>query len=779
MKFFWKHIWRSVRRAPLQPLFILLTVVCSVAVAVTALRLSVAFTGHSEKIAGENQLLGDLLISMRGDSNVRMLFREDAQELIGDKGDVIGEFRLSGFAERGEEDLFVSVSAVDLEKTDAFYQFVYTEYDTFTRENIDSSAVLSVTAAEKLGVWVGDTVTVRVLGESFSYTVRAVAEESGLLTDSDMLVSTHRISRALASRVPAIAALGDAFVPYTRLLVRLNDAAEGEAVKQLLESSDSFENMNVELTARESQYRFLALTQSVILWLPSVLILLLTVFLILNALHWLHTQRRTDTALFCACGASERHLALLQYMENGAYALLGSMGGLLLSFPLVQWAGAQYEWQTERLLPNPASLLFGFFWAVLLIEGCTAWHLYRHKLLPLAEQLQEVEGTNLPTPPKKMQWLPFGLSLLFFAIACAVPIKLRFIPAIVALILFVLFLFSAVQNLFGWMARGVQRLLELQKRPPWSLLFACKRLQTCSLLRHVARLFTILLSLLFALTVCVDTLQEQMLNMTDAVSSDYVAANADEETVAAVAAHPDVEGVLRFSYLPLVDVENGTTAFAFSVSDSAEGFLSFAGLPETRPQGDEVILSVGIAALAGADVGDELRLTVDGVSHTFTVSEIVKTHMHFVTFDVETLGMKHELLGINWREGVDSARAYEEVCALLEQNAAVLIDPQDIFETVPQTVTSHVTILRSGVGVASILTLISCIHVLSQLYHAQKQEHAILCQNGMTRGGIRRMIATELLVAVILSVLFSAVFGSILCALANFGIRSFGIVLFL
>lgn len=779
MSFFWKHIWRSVRRAPLQPLFILLTVVCSVSVAITALRLSVAFTEHSEAVAGEEQHLGDLLISMRGDSDVRMLFREDAERLIADQGAVIGEFRLSGFAERPEGDVFVSVSAVDLEQTDAFYQFVYTEYDTFTRENVDSSAVLSVTAAERLGVRVGDRVTLRVLGESFSYTVRAIAEEEGLLTSCDMLVSTHRISRALASRVPAIAALGDAFVPYTRLLVRLNDPAQGEAVKQFLLSSEAFSKMNVELTARESQYRFLALTQSVILWLPSVLILLLTVFLILNALHWLHTQRRTDTALFCACGASERHLALLQYMENGAYALLGAFGGMALSVPMLQWTGAQYEWQAERLYPDLPSLLFGFLWAVLLIEGCTAWHLYRHKLLPLAEQLQEVEGTNLPTPLKKMQLLPLGLSLLFLAVACLVPIKLRFLPAIVALILFVLFLFSTLPALFGRIARLAERLLERPKRPSWSLLFACKRLQTCSLLRHVARLLTVLLSLLFALTVCVDVLQEQMFHMTDAVTTDCVAVNADGETVEAVAAHPDVEGVLRFSYLPLVDVADGTTAFAFSVSDSAEAFLSFPGFPQTRPTGDEVILSVGIAELVGAHVGDDLRLTVNGVSHTFTVTEIVKTHMHFVTFDVKTLGMEYELLGVNFKEGADSARAYEELCAILEQNASVLIEPESIFDTIPQTVTSHVTILRSGVGVATVLTLFSCVHVLSQLYHAQKKEHAILRQNGMTGGGIRRMIVTELLLATILSVLFSFVFGTALCALTNFGIRSFGLVLFL
>ena len=146
MRFFGKHILRSVKRSPLQPVFILLTVVCSVAVAITALRLSVVFTEHSASVAGKEQLLGDLLISMRGDSDVRMLFCEDAEELIADKGEVVGEFRLSGFAEVGEQDVFLSVSAVDLEKADAFYQFAYTEYGGFTTEHLDSSAVLSVSS---------------------------------------------------------------------------------------------------------------------------------------------------------------------------------------------------------------------------------------------------------------------------------------------------------------------------------------------------------------------------------------------------------------------------------------------------------------------------------------------------------------------------------------------------------------------------------------------------------------------------------------------------------
>ena len=120
MRLFFKHLYRSVLRAPLQPLLILLTVIASTAIAVTAFRMPTMYAAHLAEMYGGRGALGDLTVTLRGDSNTRLLFAEDAEELLGDTGEVLGEFRLSGYMGEGSETRAVAVSAVDLLRADAF-----------------------------------------------------------------------------------------------------------------------------------------------------------------------------------------------------------------------------------------------------------------------------------------------------------------------------------------------------------------------------------------------------------------------------------------------------------------------------------------------------------------------------------------------------------------------------------------------------------------------------------------------------------------------------------
>jgi len=778
MKLFCKHLFGLICRFPLQPLFILCTVICSVAVAVTSVQLSVAFTRHAGEVAGEQEQLGDLLISMRADSDVRMLFCEDAEELVGTDGSVIGEFRLSGFLESGETETFLSVSAVCLEAADAFYQFHYSEYGVFTEETRATSAILSEAAAREQGLSLGDSFTLRVLGEEFPFTVRAIAGGEGLLTKSEVLIDIACIRQTLASRVPAIAALGDAFVPYTTLMVRLSDPAQGEAVKERLEGDERFADKTVEMTAKPAQYRFLVLTQSLVLWLPSLLILLLAALILLQSLQHLQEQRRVDTALFCACGASARHLGLFLVLESGFYAALGACFGVLLSIPMLRHLSGIYNWPDFPLLPQPFAVCFGIFWAILLIEGCTLLHLWRRRTLPLAEQLREVEGADLSQPRRREWILPLCVSGIAWICAVCAPIDLRFVPAIALLVAMIWLLFVTLPLFFYGLARILRGGVDRRRYVSGTWMLTVKRLLGCTVLRHVGRLTTVLLSLLLTVTVCVQVLEAQLNGLFHSVVADTVAVYADERTAEQVAAHPDVESVLRFTYLPLIEVGDGYTAFAFSAADAPEGFLELQGMPEEMPKGERVALSVGLAELLGVDVGDRVRVSVNGMEAWLTVSEVMASNIHFVVCDVTAFGIEHPFLAIRLRSGADP-RASESIVALLEQNGASRIEKEEIFNSMPRTITSHIRLLRLSLVVSAALTVIGCAHVLIRFYSSQRRERALLVQNGMTRAGIARLYLAELGLLLAVSLFLAVLCGALLCKLVDLGIRSFGMRLFL
>ena len=110
MRLLWKHLLRSSRRAPLQPLLICLTVLLSVTLTVTTASLSLWISDYIRQNNEQEQELGDILITAKGNSNSRFLFPEDAEALLGEDGRVVGEFKLTGFTPENEQLLLRSSS---------------------------------------------------------------------------------------------------------------------------------------------------------------------------------------------------------------------------------------------------------------------------------------------------------------------------------------------------------------------------------------------------------------------------------------------------------------------------------------------------------------------------------------------------------------------------------------------------------------------------------------------------------------------------------------------
>ena len=120
MKIFLKHILRTIRNAPFQSIIILLTVSLSVSVAVTAFRMNDVIRDHVDSITGVNTELGEAVITLRSDSQVRLLFEEDAEQVIGEKGTAFGEYVMTVFYEKEGQKKPVAASALDLEQADGY-----------------------------------------------------------------------------------------------------------------------------------------------------------------------------------------------------------------------------------------------------------------------------------------------------------------------------------------------------------------------------------------------------------------------------------------------------------------------------------------------------------------------------------------------------------------------------------------------------------------------------------------------------------------------------------
>ena len=139
MILFFKHIARTVKSSPYQPLLILVTLIMSVAVGVTAFRLSGVFMDRAVDKGNIDKELGDITVTASSDRDIGILFDTDAKEILGVRAEVLGTFDLVALMPSDNGAKIVTASAVDLSDADKYFSFKYYEYGSFTSENIYDS----------------------------------------------------------------------------------------------------------------------------------------------------------------------------------------------------------------------------------------------------------------------------------------------------------------------------------------------------------------------------------------------------------------------------------------------------------------------------------------------------------------------------------------------------------------------------------------------------------------------------------------------------------------
>lgn len=773
---FIKHLFRDIRRAVHGPLLILATLILSVAVAVTAFGARNMFAAHADALSLHAQQMGDVLVTLRGDSAVRYLFAEDARELLGDRGEVLGEFRLSAPVE-GKEDLgWLSVSAVDIAAADAFYDFTYTAYGSFTAQNLNESVILSETAARRAGVTVGDSLTVTLLSERVTYTVQAVARGEGLLTERDMLISLRGVLRLLSEKAPVIATLGDSFAPCTQLMIHADDPA---AVRELLLADSAFSDKQITLSSEESGNDFLYLVQTVAVWIVALLLFLLSALLIATCLRLLQMRRRREYALFAAAGADRRRLHSLQYLEGGIYALAGALGGVALSYPLMRGMGSLFAWQTEPLTPTVTEVVFGFLFSPALIGICTYLHLRRQRTLCLAEQLGDAEAVAWHTggTERGRLLLPVSTAAALLAVPLS-PLSLRYYPAAVGMVLLPL----SVYRVAPLAVRGAARLLDgmtagCGRLAGW-LRLCFKNLKRQTGICHAGGLFAVLMTLLLSAVFCQQVIERQLELLDTTLTADYVVAGASPSLEREIDADEAVAGSADFGMYSRVELPNGYTVNALSVSGDVEQCVSSALLPATLPRGQQVSVPETVAAVLDVSIGDTLSLKWGGNTYALTVVSYLPVSTTMILWDAPALGLAEDLLCIRLAEGLTEAETESfrlRMSEALEAQGAHLADAEAVYSTVPATLQGFLRLLVYAELFALLLTLTGICNTLVAQYRNRREEWRLLRMAGMTRSALRGMVATELVMLFLIAALCATLAYGGMRFFMDAGMRSFGV----
>jgi len=775
---FLKHIYRSIKKSPLQPIIILITLTLAVATFITSVKICINVAKETAIYKNTDHYICDITVKPSKSDDIRLLFVEDCKEIIKDEGMVHGEFNLTALKNTDESSELIDVSAADLLSADRFYKFKFIEYGKITDRNINQSIILSSDAARNYNVKLGDTFSFNLLNAEMSFTVQGIAASVDFFRDTEALVNIGAVSAAIANANPAIASFAGSIDPYTVLKIRITDPSRIDEFIEKLSADERFKSKTViKESSNVGSADFVHMISLLMMTVCSAMITLISAVVISTSLELLSKKRLKDSALFMLNGASNAQLNRLIYLECFIYSIIAAAVGLALSLGINKKINTIFDWNTDNITFKPYDIPIALFAAPAIVLITAVIHTAREKNLSISERIAENSENKAKSFSLKVPLLLGTLAVVFIIPTFFIDTTLRIIFAIPSLLSFLVFIYLFIPCLTDIISRFLIKLAEKSKRIPAKAILALKNLNVSYPLKHTARLITILITLMCSAFFSLHVLTKETNKLTTLVDCNYISIAANEKTDALLENLDEVEDTFRFKLIKTIVTEKKTAVLGISVAEDSKEYLNPKIAPKRLPQGDEVVITSGIANLENKKVGDSISFIYETNKYTFTVSEIIKSSSNVVFFSAEKVGESNDVLCIK-TSAVKNSKEYQNIANLLETRGAAIVDIDTVLSPLTERLLSYSELLAYVIFIAFFTTVLGIINVLFSAYVSRKQERAVYYTVGMTR---RQIIATQLsefLYVALISLIAIPVLSLATILILDIGVSSFGIDLF-
>ena len=775
MRLFFKHIVRTVRSSPLQPMLVLLTLILSVAIGITALKISMVFFERADDQSSKDAVLGDITVTASLDRDIGIIFDTDVKEILGNTAEVLGEFELSALVISEEGSRVVRASAIDLCEADEYFSFKYYEYGSFTEENIENSILISKSFADKNGLSVGDSVTVSLLDEKLVLSVQAIAENEGLLAQKDILFPMERVLRLLSGRSAFIASLGTDFVPYNKLMIKCSSGYDAVETARLLSEHEKMQGSLVELTDENKNVNPFAMFQAITVSLLAFVLLLLSVLLMLTSQSLMRQQRSFEYAQFSAAGASSRNLAVMQLLENLTYAIIGATVGILLSPFILSYMLARFDWTDYEARIGLDGILFGYALALILAILVTLISVKKDEKKELALKLNE---SNYPTAPRTsaVPAAVFGcISLISLVISCFLHINIRYLTLIVSTISSVVLIYFASPHLYTVLMKFIDKALEKRKSGSGVFAIAVKSIKNNYSLRHTGRLLCVVFSLVFTISLPAATFSSQYDVFAGMIEGEVMTTRMNDKVESQLKKDCGVEGVAQIEF-NTVTVNGDYTVTSISFFGDVDECVSEKFIPSPMPRPGEVVISYGASKLLGVKEGDTVSVDVRGNTKLMKVSGIWNINVGTICIGEPLSAPNSRVYNVKLSEGnvADSARA---TVAYIETQGIEVLEDNDVIG-IMDTMGGFDALITAVVILTVVLSFAGIANVVWECIRSRKRERELLIQSGLEPRGAIALHAIEFGVIIVIAAAVGIICGFSICMMLHHLVHSFGYTLF-
>ncbi len=740
MKLFFKHLLKSTKKRPLQPLILLVTLVLSVTVMCSVLTLHSAIS--DERYLMEEARLGraEIEISLSSSSDSRFMFAEDAVRIVGENAKVSGYYEV--ILSVGEEGI-VSAAAVDYDTVSDIFDIEFTEYIGLEENDRGISAFISADFAEENQLSAGDRFGATLLGREVEYIVSGIARRE-FIKRFDVLLDITGVVKILASESPFAAALGDSFRPCNTILIDLADGDDIEEAVRALSNDPAFEGRNIRDVSVKGYGKGNRDMISAIIRFAIVLSSIMTAVVAYSSFSILASERREENNSFILAGARPSFMCFVQYAEAAVYWLIGAPLGLLLTLPALrfikEYAGFKYS-KVNLTLQN--ALISTAFMLIAVLCSASVFVLLGKNKKPFV-----IKGVAA---------LVFAaVAAIMYLLTFAVPLSAKLIVGMISAIVLLLLIFCSAALLFRFILGVVngkrdKDLINSGKIPGTSYHYSLKNLHNLPVMHGIVRMLSLLVGAFLCISYTVNSLNGNLYLLENLFESEHIILNGTERCYERVLECESVDRAHRLYYAE-AEYDNGIRTNLLSVSD-IDAFSETLKVTH-QPEGREAVISYIEAKAMSLEVGDSFVIKQNSTEIELRVAEIVRTGMVFVLFDCESFGIDYSMLLPEAKAGYSSSEQLSEISARTADEAAAIIGSDKLADMVTESTLIYINSGNLLLGAITVFSLIGIFNTFLECYRSRKEEFAMYYSAGMSKSGIRRLKLSEILTAVGFSLIF-------------------------
>ncbi len=761
MTLFFKHLLHSIKRKPLQPLVLILTLTLSIFVLVSSLSIKNSLTEEAQLSMEAQYGSADFMVALNSSSKARFMFTKDAKELLGDRARVVGTYEIILTEPKNEATIFAIAS--DFYEIGDVFDLSFTSYGGITKEGLPTTALITESFAKENDLCVGDSFNVRLFSEDITYTVGGISPQP-YLGKYNVMVDITGVVRALASRSIIASALGESFKPSSTLYIDVNDGYTISECTNILKENSAFSEKSFTDTGTLLKSQSNVDNLNITIDISIILVCLLSMAVAFCCFFILANERYEENLSFTIAGASVAKLNTLQYLEVILYWIVGTILGIALSVgaikPVYSFIGLRYA--QSKISPDTVLI------SALII-------LFASLITVTIFILDSYKKRKAYTKSKLFVVFPAIIALVLMVLEFIIPPTFRVAIGTAITVLVLLLTFTLAPALLKFIMRHINNALDKRvlsgNTRGTHIRYAIKNLYSVKALHNASRLIAILIAVVTLATIIIVSSHNNIRIAKSVFNSEYAILGATERCSERISECEEIES-LESAYFSTTILKNNISSTLLSVSniDILSSTLNITELP----CGNEAIISRSVAKSLSIKVGDSLFVNCDNKEIELKIKKIQSSPMTYVLFDREEAQIQSNLLIPVFKENVDSNEALNVVSTAIAEDVAVISRMDSIMKEKTETISIY---LACGDILLSMIIIFSIIGLLDSLYNSyrtRREEFKLYATSGMSSGGIAKLKTWEIIISLVFGVALGILCALVIIPFMNESMSSFG-----